>query len=166
LAWELLDQVPQARAFLLPVGGGGMSAGFAFAVKKRLTDAVVVGCQLEKSPALALSLKSGRPVTRLPAVETTAGGLEGGIGAKPFEILRSRIDRVALISEEEIFEVVRWMLASHQYLIEPSAAVTAAACLTGKAGAFGAPVVVVLSGRNVSIETVRRILAGAGRQRE
>ena len=158
LAAEVLEDVPQARAFLLPVGGGGLSSGFSFVVKERLPDAVVLGCQHEKSPALALSLEQGRAVTRLPAVETVAGGIEGGLGAKPFEILRTRIDRVALISEEEIFEAVRWMLATHQYLIEPSAAVTIAACLTGKAGSLDAPAVVVLSGRNVSLETLRRIL--------
>jgi threonine dehydratase len=158
LAGEVLEDVPQARAFLLPVGGGGMSSGFSFLAKERLADAVIVGCQHEKSPALALSLERGQAVTRLPAVETAAGGIEGGIGVKPFEILRTRVDRVALISEEEIFEAVRWTLTSHHYLIEPSSAVTVAACLTGKAGTFDAPAVVVLSGRNASLETLRRIL--------
>ena len=159
LATELLEQVPDARGFLLPVGGGGLGSGFAFVVGERLSDATVVGCQLESSPALKMSLESGRAVTRLPAADTTAGGLEGGIGAKPFAILRTRIQRVALLSEAEIFEAVRWMLDTHQYSIEPSAAVTIAACLTGKAGRFAAPVVVVLSGRNVAVATLRRILA-------
>jgi threonine dehydratase len=159
LALEILEDAPDARGFLLPVGGGGMSAGLAFAVKEKLPDATVVGCNHELSPALALSLERGHAVTRLPAVETTAGGIEGGIGRKTFEILRSRVDRVALVSEREIFEGVRWMLEEHQHLIEPSAAAAVAACLTGKAGRFDGPVVVVISGRNVSLETLRRILA-------
>ena len=158
LALEVLDQVPQASAFVLPVGGGGMASGFAFVARQKMPEALIVGCQLEQSPALKLSLERGHAVTRLPTIETTAGGLEGGIGARPFEVLRSRIDRVALISEEEIFEALRWMLAEHHYLIEPSAAVTVAACLREKAGSFDSPVVVVLSGRNVSGETLRRIL--------
>ncbi|HEX7253661.1 MAG TPA: pyridoxal-phosphate dependent enzyme [Thermoanaerobaculia bacterium] len=158
LALEVLDQVPQARSFVLPVGGGGLSGGFSFAALERVPQALIVGCQLEASPALRLSLDRGQAVTRLPAVATTAGGLEGGIGARPFEVLRSRIGRVALISEEEIFDAVRWMLAEHHYLVEPSAAVTVAACLTGKAGTFTSPAVVVLSGRNVALETVKKIL--------
>ncbi len=158
LALEVLEDVPQARAFVLPVGGGGLSAGFSFVVKERFPDATIAACQLEASPGLKLSLESGRAITHLPAVETTAGGLEGGIGEKPFEILKTRVDRVALCAEEEILDGVRWMLDSHQYLIEPSAAVTVAACLTGKAGPFDAPIVVVLSGRNVASETLRRIL--------
>ena len=151
--------MPRARGFVLPVGGGGMSAGLAFAVKEKVSGSTIVGCNHELSPALALSLERGRAVTRLPAVETAAGGIEGGIGRKTFEVLRSRIDRVALVSEREIFEGVRWMLEDHQHLIEPSAAAAVAACLTGKAGRFDGPVVVVISGRNVSLETLRKILA-------
>ena len=158
LAIETLEQLPEARAFLLPVGGGGLSAGFTFWVKERRPDSLFVGCQHELSPALKLSLEQGRAVTRLPAVETVAAGLEGGIGSRTFEVLRTRVDRVALVSEEEIFEAVRWMLERHQYLIEPSAAVTVAACLTGKCGQLPGNAVVVLSGRNVSVRTVRRIL--------
>ncbi len=158
LALEVLEDVPDARGFLLPVGGGGLSAGFSFVVKERLPAATIVGCQLEASPGLNVSLDSGHAVTRLPAIETAAGGLEGGLGEKPFEILRTRIERVALITEEEILQAVRWMLEAHQYLIEPSAAAPVAACLTGKAGRFDAPIAVVLSGRNVALPTLRRIL--------
>src|SRR5262245_10602989 len=158
LALEILEDAPDTRGFVLPVGGGGMSAGLSFAVKERFSDAVIVGCNHEKSPALALSRERGEAVTRLPAVETTAGGIEGGIGAKPFEILRTRVDRVALVSEAEIFDGVRWTLAHHQYLIEPSSAAAVAACLAGKAGRFDAPVAVVISGRNVGVSTLKRIL--------
>jgi threonine dehydratase len=159
LALEILEDLPGARGFVLPVGGGGMSAGLSLAVRERVEGATVVGCNHELSPALALSLQRGEAVTRLPAAETVAGGIEGGIGRKTFEVLRSRVSRVALVSEREIFEGVRWMLEKHQHLIEPSAAAAVAACLTGRAGSFDGPVVVVISGRNVSLETLRRILA-------
>ena len=159
LAPEILEEFPEARAFVLPVGGGGLAAGLSYAVSERAPGATIVGCNHERSPALALSLERGEAVTRLPAADTAAGGIEGGIGAKPFEVLRSRIARVALVSEEEIFEGVRWMLAEHQYLIEPSAAAAVAACLTGKAGRLEGPAVVVITGRNVSLETLRRVLA-------
>ena len=158
LALEVLEDVPEARVFFLPVGGGGLSAGFSFVAKAAHSDSRIVACQLERSPALKLSLQRGAAVTRIRAIETAAGGLEGGIGRKTFEVLRSRVDRVALISEAEIFDAVRWMLDAHQYLIEPSAAATVAACLMGKAGRLDGPAVVVLSGRNVSLETLRRIL--------
>lgn len=160
LALEILEQAPDARVFVLPVGGGGLSSGCSYVMKERRPAALIVACQAELSPALKLSLERGSAVTRLPAAPTIAGGLEGGIGARPFEILKSRVDRVVLISEDEIFEGVRWMLDAHQYLIEPSAAVTVAACLTGKVGTLPGPTVVVLSGGNVSLSTLRRIFAG------
>lgn len=159
LAAEVLEDLPDARAFLVPVGGAGLSGGFAYYVKESVTGARVIGCQHVLSPALALSLEKGEAITRLPPVSTTAGGLEGGIGRTGFEILKSRIDGVALVSEEEIFEAVRFMLAEHQYLIEPSSAVTVAAIQTGRAGALKSPAVAVISGRNVALSTVRRILA-------
>jgi threonine dehydratase len=157
VAMEVLEDAPDARTFVLPVGGGGLSAGFAVWAKDRLPDAKIIGCQHVLSPALRMSLDAGHAITRLPAVETLAGGVEGGIGARTFPVLQPLVDDVALVSEAEIIEGVRWMVAHHQYLIEPTAAVTIAACLSGKVRA-AAPVVVVVSGRNVSSGTVKKIL--------
>ena len=96
---------------------------------------------------------------RLPPLSTTAGGLEGGIGRIGFAALQPRVDRVALLSEAEIFDAVRFVLEHHHYLIEPSAAVAVAAILTGKAGRLTWPTALVISGRNVALPTIRRILA-------
>ena len=156
---ETLEDFPNARNFILPVGGGGLAAGFAYAVKQRKPDsAAIICCQHILSPALRMSLDAGHAITKLPAVETTAGGVEGGIGALAFGVLGPLIDSVALVSEDEILDGVRWMLEHHQYLIEPTAAVTVAACLTGKIGKLDDPAVVVISGRNVSAEAVKKIL--------
>jgi threonine dehydratase len=157
VAMEVSEDAPDARVFVLPVGGGGLSAGFAVWAKDQLPDATIVGCQHVLSPALKMSLDAGHAITRLPAVETLAGGVEGGIGARTFPVLQPLVDQVALVSEAEILDGVRWMIANHQYLIEPTAAVTIAACLTGKVQATK-PVVVVVSGRNVSADTAKKIL--------
>ena len=160
IAAEILAEVPDATDFVVPVGGGGLSAGLAFFVRERLPEARIVGCQHESSPGLARSLEKGTAVTRLPPIETSAGGIEGGVGRIPFEILRSRISAVALVSEREIEDGVRWMLDRHQILIEPSSAAAIAAIVTGKAGPFTGPAVVVITGRNVAYETLRRIVLG------
>ena len=161
IAMEVLDDAPDARVFVLPVGGGGLSAGFACWAKHRLSDAEIVGCQHELSPALAMSIEQGRAVTRLPAIETLAGGIEGGIGALTFPVLQPLVDRVALVSEDEILEGVRWMIANHQYLIEPTAAAVVAACLTGRVGKLTQPAAVVISGRNAGVDTLKKILCGS-----
>ncbi len=161
LAAEVLEQVPAARSFVLPVGGGGLAAGFSFLVEERAPGATVIGCQHRDSPGLALSLERGEAVTRLPAVETVAGGLEGGVGVRTFAVMRERITRVALASEEEIVAAMGWVFDHHHYLIEPSAAVTVACCLSGAVGSLEPPVVVVLSGRNVDGRLARRLLGVA-----
>jgi threonine dehydratase len=142
----------------LPVGGGGLSSGFAFFVKHTIADATFAGCQHVLSPALRLSLDAGRAITRLPANDTLAAGVEGGIGAITFPVLAPLVDRVILVTETEILEGMRWMLAYHQYLIEPTSAVAVAACLSGRMGPLDGPAVVVITGRNVSAETVRKVL--------
>lgn len=157
-AMECLEDAPSALNFVVPVGGGGLSAGFARHAKNINAHARIIGSQHVLSPALQMSLDAGHAITKLPAVETMAGGVEGGIGALAFGVLGPLIDRVALVSEDEILDGVRWMLQHHQYLIEPTAAVTVAACLSGQIGKLDDAAVVVISGRNVSAEAVRRIL--------
>ena len=161
VALEVLQDAPDARTFVVPVGGGGLSAGFAVAVKQAQPDAMLIGCQHALSPALRLSLDTGRAITKLPAVETLAGGVEGGIGALTFPVLAPLVDRVALVTEDEILAAVRWMLAEHPYMIEPTAAVALAACLTGKVGKLSSPTVVVITGRNVSADTLQKILCAS-----
>jgi threonine dehydratase len=158
LAAEVLEDAPDARTFLLPVGGAGLAGGFAFYAKTVLPETRIIGCQHALSPALALSLAKGEAVVRLPPVDTTAGGVEGGIGRTGFAVLKNRIDGVALLTEDQIFGAVRFMLDRHQILIEPSSAVTVAAILERKIERLESPAVAVVSGRNVALSTIRRIL--------
>ena len=161
-AVECREDAPAAVNFIVPVGGGGLSAGFAWHIKRNKKNiekqAKIIGSQHVLSPALRLSLDAGHAITKLPAVNTMAGGVEGGIGALAFGVLGPLVDRIALVSEDEILDGVRWMIEHHQYLIEPTAAVTIAACLTGRIGKLDEPALVVISGRNVSTDSVKKIL--------
>lgn len=158
LAIEIVEDLPRVINFIVPLGGGGLGAGLAFYVKERVPGARVVACQHEQSPGLRLSLEQGRAVTRLPAVETIAGGIEGGIGELTFGVLRERVDHIAHTNDREIATAMCWVLAEHQYLIEPTAAAVIAACLKERVGALSGPTVVILSGRNVSEATIGKIL--------
>jgi len=158
LGREILDDVPAVANVLLPVGGGGMAAGMAVAFEGAGRPVRMVACQHAASPAFALSLERGVAVTRLPGVDTMAGGLEGGVGATNFELLRTRVRDAVLCSEDEILRAVTWTLREHHLLVEPSAAVTVAACLSGRVPRLEGPTVVVLSGRNLGVGGLRRIL--------
>jgi threonine dehydratase len=158
LAREIVEDLPEAREFILPVGGGGLGAGFAFYVKHKIAGARFIACQHEVSPGLKVSFERGAAATRLPSGDTLAGGIEGGIGAQTFEILKPRVDHLALVNDAQIMAAMRWMIEEHQYLIEPTAAAVIAACLNEKIGDLRGPAVVVISGRNVSGSTVQRVL--------
>jgi threonine dehydratase len=152
---EMRRQVPGLQTVVVPVGGGGMSGGMA------LSDAApsrLVAAQTAASPALALSLERGTAVTRLKASETLAGGLEGGIGETGFAALRDSVSQVIQVGEPALKQAVLWMLEEHRFLIEPSSAVPIAACLDPLIQVDG-ETVVVISGRNIGVETLRGILS-------
>jgi threonine dehydratase len=157
LAVEVLEDLPEASHFILPMGGGGLSAGFSWYVKSKSPKAAITICQLADCPAFKLSLEQGKPVTYMPSIDTLASGLEGGLGEKCFEILKTRVDEIAHIKEEELCSAFRWLLEHHQYLVEPSAAVALASCLFGHVQPKG-PIVIILSGRNVGYSTTRNLL--------
>jgi len=158
LAKEIFHQLPGAQTCIFPVGGGGLAAGFSFFAKEKSHEISLVGCQHKDSAALALSLQRGKAVTSLPGIDTVAGGIEGGIGEQCFEVIKSRIDHVALVSEEEIYKGFQWCLKHHQYLIEPSSAVVIAACLFHHVKHIKGPVVVILTGRNVGYSTIEKLI--------
>ena len=129
IAMEVEEQVPEASTFLMPVGGGGHAAGFAYWMKERHADCSIVACQHRDSAALKASLEVGHAVTEMPAIETLAGGLEGGLGRNTFEILKDRVDDVRLVDEQALRHAMRWMVDHHQVIMEGSSAVAVAAAL-------------------------------------
>ncbi len=157
LAAEVLEQVPDAAHFVVPMGGGGLAAGFAWHIKSVRPEAKMTLCQLAASPALKLSLEQGRPITYMPPIDTLAGGIEGGLGEKCFEIIKPLVDETPLVKEEELKSALLWLLENHQYIIEPSSAVPLACCLFGHVRPKS-PTVIVLSGRNVSYKTLQELI--------
>jgi len=155
LAMEIEMQLPEATNYILPIGGGGMAAGFAIELKGKR----IICCQHQDSAAFDLSLKKSHAITKMPPIETVAGGIEGGIGKNTFDILKEYVNEVCLLSENEIYEGVRWMLKHHQILIEPSSAVVISAAIFGKLPLLKETTVFVISGRNVSFETIKKIVS-------
>lgn len=158
LALETLESLPDVGSLIFPVGGGGLGAGLCFYMKEIKPTTTLIGCQHQNSAGLSLSLKCDRAITELDPITTVAGGLEGGIGDRCFDILKTRINTVTLASEQDIIDAWRWMLYHHQYLIEPTAAVTLACILNGSTKNIQGPAVVILSGRNVSYQTIQKLI--------
>ena len=155
---EIVEQVEDVQNVLFPVGGGGLGSGISYYLKEKYPAIRLIGCQHIDSPGLHLSLQSGKAMTTLPSIETVAGGLEGGIGARCFDVLKDRITEVSLATETEIIQACRWMLGNHQHLIEPSAVVPVACCLHKKVPKLKGKTVLVLTGRNIAFSTLQTII--------
>ncbi|MEV0980822.1 threonine ammonia-lyase [Streptomyces sp. NPDC049915] len=154
---EILEQCPEVRTIVVGIGGGGLAAGIAVAVKSLRPDVRVVGVQAEGAAAYVPSLAAGRPV----AVEhpaTMADGIRvGRPGDVPFGIVEELVDEVRTVSEDELSTALLLCLERAKLVVEPAGASPVAALLSDP-HAFEGPVVAVLSGGNVDPLLMQRIL--------
>ena len=148
LGLELTEQVPDLDLVLLPVGGGGLAAGVATAVKGVLPQAAVVGVEPASASDTSQSMHSGQRVT-IPEPDTIADGLRARQpGELTFAVNSRLLDDVVTVSEEGIIEAMRFCFSRLKVVVEPSGAVALAALLSGAVSAAGRTGV-VLSGGNI-----------------
>jgi len=149
-ALELLEEVPDLDVIITPVSGGGLLSGTAITAKNLRPGIRVVGAEPKNADDAYRSLASGR-IQPAAKNETIADGLRATLCELTFSILRERLDEVVLVSEVEIVEAMRLVWERMKLIIEPSAAVAAAAVLCGKLHAHGKKIGVVLSGGNLDL---------------
>jgi threonine dehydratase len=159
IAVELERQLESFDSVFVPVGGGGLVSGIAGYLKARSPSVRVVGCQPENSAVMYESLAAGR-ILELESRPTLADGTAGGLDpdAITFPICQRDLDDMVLVSEEEIADAMRLVIEKHSMLIEGAAALSIAAFLKKKADFAGQTVVLILSGKKVSIDTLRAVL--------
>ena len=152
---EIMEQVPNAECVVVPIGGGGLMAGVACAVKQIEPRCRVVGVELEAGPGMTPALLAGKPVPS-PRPQTLADGLTPPfVGALPLEAAREAVDDIVLVSEAEIQEAMRMLLLRAKLYVEGAGAAATAALLAGKVRATAGSIVVsVVSGGNVDPERV------------
>jgi threonine dehydratase len=156
---EILDDRPEADVVLVPVGGGGLVSGIATAVKARRPTARVIAVEPERSTALHDGLAAGHSVPVVPA--SAADALSAPYaGETCIRICLELGVESVLVSEDELFEALRWLYARTKLAAELGAAASAAALLAGKVGvAAGETAVAVVSGGNVAAKQAAAILA-------
>jgi threonine dehydratase len=163
---EVAAEAPEATAVLVPVGGGGLIAGTAAALKGRGSRARVIGVEAAGAPTMTAALGAGEPVD-LSSVDTMADGIALRRAAVlTFEHVQSQVDQVLTVDEEQISRAILLLLERCKWVVEPAGAVPLAALLAGSVPGDG-PVVLVLSGGNVDPLLLTRIiehgLTAAGR---
>jgi threonine dehydratase len=156
---EILDDGEQVDVVVVPVGGGGLAAGVATAVKGRRPDARVVTVEPESSAVLHDSLAAGRPV-RAEGGRSVADGLVCPIvGEHCFASARALVDDAVMVTEEEIRTAFRFLYERAKLAVEPAGAAATAALLAGRIDVGGAArVAAVVSGGNVAPEIASGIL--------
>jgi len=158
LGLELLEQRPDVDAVIVPVGGGGLIAGIAVAIKARRPAVKIVGVQSEKLPAMVKSVAAGRR-TRAAAAATIADGIAvREVGAHAFAIAREMVHEIVTVAEEELANAVLRLLEIEKTVVEGAGAAPLAALLHRPLGLRGATVVLVLSGGNIDVTMVSRII--------
>jgi threonine dehydratase len=154
---EILEQCPEVRTIVVGMGGGGLAAGLAVAVKALRPEVRIVGVQAAGAAAYPPSLAAGRPVA-LGSVATMADGIMvGRPGDVPFAVIRDLVDEVVTVTEDQLSSALLLCLERAKLVVEPAGASSVAALLADPR-AFEGPVVAVLSGGNVDPLLMQRIL--------
>ncbi|GHE41272.1 threonine ammonia-lyase [Streptosporangium violaceochromogenes] len=163
---EILEQVPEVGTIVMSLGGGGLAAGVALAVKSLRPGVRIVAVQAERAAAYPASLAAGEPVMVPPASTMADGIAVGRPGNLPFDLIHYLVDSVVTVSESEISRALVLCLERAKQVVEP-AGVAGVAAILAYPHLFEPPVVALLSGGNIDplllAKVLRRGLAAAGR---
>lgn len=159
---ELVEDLPDVTTVLVPVGGGGLSAGVATAVKRLQPAVRVVGVEPSGAAKLTAARRAGEPVL-LPHTESIADGLLAvRIGSANFAHHQAFLDQVVTVEDRDVVAAVRHLLDRAKLVAEPSGAITVAALLSGAVQlTAGERAVCVLSGGNIEWDGLAQLLAHA-----
>jgi threonine dehydratase len=158
---EIVEQLPDLDVVVAPVGGGGLAAGVAVAVKLSAPRVTVVGVEPAGAPKMTSALAAGKPVT-LDHVGTIADGLMPvRAGDLTFDYVRQYVDRMITVDDDRIRRAALWLFAEAKQVVEPSGAASVAAVLWPDPDSpltdTSKRVVAILSGGNVAVETLAEL---------
>ena len=155
---EIMEDLPDVEAVLVPIGGGGLIAGICVAIKEKNPKVKIYGVEPIGSNSMFLSLQAGK-VTELKNINTIADGLRSTQpGSLAFSIVKKYVEEIFLVTDKEIGIALKTLLMEDKLLTEPSGAVTSAALLAGKVPFENNKVVAVISGGNVDIENIKKFI--------
>ena len=155
---ELLEQVPEVDTVIAAVGGGGMIAGVAVAMKSLRPAVRVIGVEMQQLDSMRQALAADAPVV-LPAAETISEGIAvRKVGQRSFETLRGRVDEMVTVDDEEVAAAILLLLEREKTVVEGAGAAAVAALMQRRCQRLGANVVAILSGGNIDMNLISRII--------
>lgn len=156
---EILEDLPDVDAILVPVGGGGLISGIAVAAQALSERVKVIAVEPSAAPGAYLSFREGRPCEQIDLKPTLADGLSGGFAPLAWDVSHDLIHDAVLVEDEEIAHAMRVFQEAEQLMVEGAAAVGLAALLHGKVDLKGEKVVLVLTSRNVDADRYNKVVA-------
>lgn len=155
---EILKEAPWADTVIVPIGGGGLISGISTAIKSEKNSIKVIGVEAGASPSCIESLKAGKPVAVDSGKSIADGIIVKQVGEKTLSIIKKNVDDVVSVKEESIAAAILQTLERKKLIIEGAAAVTLAAALEGKLPVDSKKIVFVLSGGNIDVTILDRVL--------
>src|SRR5436853_5908152 len=156
---EILQQVPDIEAVIAPIGGGGLIAGVACAVKETNPHVRVIGVQPARLPSMKVAIAEGHPVTLSPAATIADGIAVRRAGEKTLPLVQKYVDDIVTVDEEEIANAVLLLLEREKTLAEGAGAAAIAALINRKVQQLaGKNVAVVICGGNIDVTLLSRII--------
>lgn len=155
---ELLEQLPKMDAVIVPVGGGGLVSGVAFAIKSLNPNIKVYGVQASGAPSMFNALQEHK-ISRLDSVSTIADGIavkEPGVNT--FEYCSKYVDEIVTVTDDEISAAILALIEQHKLITEGAGAVSVAAAMFHKVPIEGKKVVCLLSGGNIDVTILSRVI--------
>jgi len=155
---EIMEDLPDVQAIIVPIGGGGLISGIAVAVKSNSARVRMVGVEPTAAPGAYLSFRDGRCYERVDIRPSVADGLLGTLTSLTWEISRNLVEGIKLVEEDEIIQAMRAFQQDEQLMVEGAASVGLAAILSGKVDMQGQKVVLILTGRNINADRYNKLI--------
>jgi threonine dehydratase len=155
---EILEQHPEIDAIVAPIGGGGLIGGISCAVKETNPKVQVLGVQPARLPSMQVAIAEGKPVTLTPAPTIADGIAVLRAGDRTLPLVQKYVDQIVTVDEEEIANAILLLLEREKTLAEGAGAAAIAAVLNHKFPIAGKKVVVLVSGGNIDVTLLSRII--------
>ena len=155
---EIIEEMPDVEAVIVPIGGGGLISGVAFTIKTLKPDVKVYGVQAKGAPSMVDSIKKGERV-RLDSVSTIADGIavkEPGVNT--FDICSKYVDEIVTVSDDEVAAAILTLIEQQKLVAEGAGAVSVAAAMFNKVPIQGKKVVCLVSGGNIDVTNLNRVI--------
>jgi threonine dehydratase len=155
---ELLEQIPQLEAVVVPIGGGGLIGGIACAIKESRPDIRIVGVQASRLPSMLAARAEGHPVTVEPSTTIADGIAVRRAGDVTYPMVARYVDEIVTVDEDEIASAILVLLEREKTLAEGAGATALAALLQKKTTLMGAHTAVLVCGGNIDVTLLSRII--------